>query len=98
MRDLMEYANFCMEMLDEIHVPYSPVENFKSVSDFRKAGLAYAYYLRQVENITMIINEWANNAEDSIKSANWGDANSAAHVMDNLLNIAEFLGLDVKEV
>jgi len=28
MRDLMEYANFCMEMLSEISVPYSAVEKF----------------------------------------------------------------------
>lgn len=28
MRNLMEYANFCMEMLDEIAVPYRKVETF----------------------------------------------------------------------
>lgn len=39
MRNLMDYANFCMEMLDEIHVPYSPVENFKVNSRARRWGV-----------------------------------------------------------
>ena len=38
MRDLMEYANFCMEMLDEINIPYCEPESFTINTRARRWG------------------------------------------------------------
>jgi hypothetical protein len=44
----------------------------------------------------MVISGWAYGQED--KKANWTDASTTAHVMDKMLEVAEFLNLEVKEV
>lgn len=38
MRDLMEYANFCMELLNDIYVPYQRPENFTVNTRARRWG------------------------------------------------------------
>ena len=39
MRNLQEYANFAMELLDELHIPYTIPENFTVNSRARRWGL-----------------------------------------------------------
>ena len=65
MRDLMEYASFCMEMLDEIAVPYSPVEKFTVNTRASRWGLCSLrggkYYIQI--NVTLLDDR---NGEDGL--------------------------------
>jgi len=65
MRDLMEYAKFCMEMLDEIHVPYGKVETFTVNTRARRWGqcrLVYGKYYIDI-NVTLLDER---NGEDGL--------------------------------
>lgn len=65
MRDLMEYAKFCMEMLDEIHVPYGKVETFTVNTRARRWGqckLEYGKYYISI-NATLLDER---NSEDGL--------------------------------
>ena len=55
MRDLMEYANFCMEMLDEIGVPYREPENFTINTRARRWGQCKYVYATGRYNIDINI-------------------------------------------
>lgn len=72
------------------------MEKFKTVSQFCNPADAQAYYLRQIANISMVISGWAYGQEG--EKANWTDASTTAHVMDKMLEVAEFLDLYVREV
>ena len=65
MRDLMSYANFCMEMLDEINIPYSKVEQFTINTRARRWGLCSLrngkYYIQI--NVTLLDER---NGEDGL--------------------------------
>ena len=65
MRDLMSYASFCMEMLDEINIPYSKVEKFTVNTRARQWGLCSLrdgkYYIQI--NVTLLDER---NGEDGL--------------------------------
>ena len=56
MRDLMEYAEFCMELLDEIYIPYTRPENFTVNTRAKRWGLCSLrggkYYIQI--NVTLL--------------------------------------------
>ena len=65
MRDLMTYANFCMEKLDEIGIPYNHVEEFTINTRARRWGLCslrYGKYYIQI-NVTLLDER---NGEDGL--------------------------------
>lgn len=75
---------------------------FKTEYDFTDPKKAYDYFLRNAQNTAHCIMENIENERETLNGdkyiINWGNVGSAQKVFTDLMVIAEFLNIKIKEV